>query len=88
MDLAFDGLSPKKRLAPSSRSDLPKEDEGVRNLVTFIMAGIVGKQECSKRALCQVGDLITEVKGKALAFMLASNINFTDIYIFIFYKIV
>ena len=69
VDLAFDGLSPKKRLTPSSRSDLPKKNEGVRSMLTYILAGIVGKQECFKRALCEMGNIFSEVKGKALAFM-------------------
>ena len=69
VDLAFDGLSPQRRLTPSSRSDLPKKNEGMRSMVTYILAGIVGKQECGRRALCQMGNIFSEVKGKALAFM-------------------
>ena len=70
VDLAFDGLSPQARLTPLSRSgNLPKENAGLRNMVTYLLAGMVGKQECFNRALCQVGDLITDIKGKSLAFM-------------------
>ena len=68
--MAFDGLTPQVRLSPLARSDvLPKENEEMRNFITYGLSGMVGKQECLNRALCQLGDLIAEVKGKSIAFM-------------------
>lgn len=70
VDLAFDGISPKKRLSPQSRSDLsqPKENEGLRKLATYGLGAAFNKQSCMDRLLCQTGDLLSGIKGKALVF--------------------
>ena len=51
------------------RSDLKRDNENIRKLITFLMAGIIGKQDCRNRCLCEIGDLIEPVKGKALIFV-------------------
>ena len=48
---------------------LPKKDERKRKLLTFILGGFLGEQECSSRALCEIGKLLETVKGKSLVFM-------------------
>ena len=50
-------------------SPVPKKDERKRKLLTFILGGFLGEQECSSRALCEMGKLLETVKGKSLVFM-------------------
>ena len=71
VDLGFDGMSPKKRLPTKGRvgNQVPKKQERTRQLLTFIFGGLLGEQDCSSRALCEIGRLLEPVKGKSLILM-------------------
>ena len=70
VDLAFDGFSSQRRSKPQSRTDVKeKRDEGLRTFLTQIVAGVLGKQNCLNRSICEIGNLFTVVKGKSLGFM-------------------
>ena len=46
-----------------------KENEIIRRTLTFMFGGILGKQDCASRTLCEIGSLFEPVKGKSLIFM-------------------
>ena len=46
-----------------------KSNQALRNMMTYIVAGVMGKEDCKHRLLCELGNLIQPVKGKAILFM-------------------
>lgn len=53
------------------RTDVKKEksNAALRNMVTYVLAGVMGKEDCKHRLLCELGNLIQPVKGTAILFM-------------------
>ena len=53
------------------RSDTPPEkgNTALRNMLTYVLAGLMGKEDCKHRLLCELGNLIQPVRGKAVLFM-------------------
>ena len=46
-----------------------KSNAALRNMVTYVVAGIMGEEDCKHRLLCELGNLIQPVKGTAILFM-------------------
>ena len=53
------------------RTDVEKEksNAALRNMVTYVLASVMGKEDCKHRLLCELGNLIQPVKGTAILFL-------------------
>jgi len=74
VDLGFDGFSPQERI--KGRSDTPPEkgNTALRNMLTYVLAGLMGKEDCKHRLLCELGNLIKPVRGKAVLFIMFDTV--------------
>jgi len=71
----------KRKKTPLARSDLihpgstqvsPKEEK-VRNNLTILLAGVMGKQQCWEKTFCQLGELAKSLSGSSVFFMVMKS---------------